>query len=161
MLTFSKAMSFELAPDNILINCVCPVLIRTPLWETLTDQMVPTMGKNRQAVLQNLANQFLPSNALVGWKRCRAWWPFWRLIAPLSPLGASTTWMVGCRSLFKHPTHRRVQDSNETGRTKSLGPILVGQASCISLSVVDADALVTATSQSIVALYRGFLNDLS
>lgn len=59
MLTFSKAMSFELAPDNILINCVCPALIRTPLWETLADQMVPAMGKDREEVLQNLANQFL------------------------------------------------------------------------------------------------------
>jgi NAD(P)-dependent dehydrogenase (short-subunit alcohol dehydrogenase family) len=31
MLTFSKATSFELAPDNILVNCVCPALIRTLL----------------------------------------------------------------------------------------------------------------------------------
>ena len=59
MLTFSKATSFELAPDNILVNCVCPALIRTPLWETLADAMVPTAGKNREEVLQNLANQFL------------------------------------------------------------------------------------------------------
>jgi NAD(P)-dependent dehydrogenase (short-subunit alcohol dehydrogenase family) len=59
MLTFSKATSFELAPDNILINCVCPALIRTPLWETLADGMVPAMGKDREEVLQNLANQFL------------------------------------------------------------------------------------------------------
>lgn len=59
MLTFSKTMSFELAPDNILINCVCPALIRTPLWETMADQMVPAMGKDREEVLQNLANQYL------------------------------------------------------------------------------------------------------
>jgi 3-oxoacyl-[acyl-carrier protein] reductase len=59
MLTFSKAMSFELAPDNILVNCVCPALIRTPLWETMADQMVPAMGKDREEVLQNLANQYL------------------------------------------------------------------------------------------------------
>jgi len=59
MLTFSKATSFELAPDNILVNCVCPALIRTPLWETLADAMVPAAGKNREEVLQNLANQFL------------------------------------------------------------------------------------------------------
>src|ERR1700724_3617816 len=42
MLTFSKATSFEPAPDNILVNCVCPALIRTPLWDTLADAMVPT-----------------------------------------------------------------------------------------------------------------------
>ena len=59
MLTFSKATSFELAPDNILVNCVCPALIRTPLWEQAADGMVPAMGENREDVLQNLANQFL------------------------------------------------------------------------------------------------------
>ncbi|SRR5712692_7061717 len=59
MLTFSKAISFELARDNILVNCVCPALIRTPLWETLADGMVPAMGKDREDVLQNLANQVL------------------------------------------------------------------------------------------------------
>jgi NAD(P)-dependent dehydrogenase (short-subunit alcohol dehydrogenase family) len=59
MLTFSKATSFELAPDGILVNCVCPALIRTPLWETMADQMVPTYGKDREDVLQNFANQVL------------------------------------------------------------------------------------------------------
>lgn len=59
MLTFSKAMSFELAPDGILVNCVCPALIRTPLWEAMADQMIPAYGKDREDVLQNLANQFL------------------------------------------------------------------------------------------------------
>jgi 3-oxoacyl-[acyl-carrier protein] reductase len=59
MLAFSKAMSFELAPDGILVNCVCPALIRTPLWEAMADQMIPAYGKNREDVLQNLANQFL------------------------------------------------------------------------------------------------------
>jgi NAD(P)-dependent dehydrogenase (short-subunit alcohol dehydrogenase family) len=59
MLTFSKATSFELAPDNILINCVCPALIRTPLWDTMADSMIPAAGKNREEVFQSLANQFL------------------------------------------------------------------------------------------------------
>jgi 3-oxoacyl-[acyl-carrier protein] reductase len=59
MLAFSKACSFELAPDGILVNCVCPALIRTPLWDNLADAMVPTMGKTREEVFQNLANQFL------------------------------------------------------------------------------------------------------
>jgi 3-oxoacyl-[acyl-carrier protein] reductase len=57
MLTFSKAMSFELAPDGILVNCVCPALIRTPLWEALADAAIPTFGKNREEVLQNIVNQ--------------------------------------------------------------------------------------------------------
>jgi NAD(P)-dependent dehydrogenase (short-subunit alcohol dehydrogenase family) len=59
MLTFSKTISFELAPDNILVNCVCPALIRTPFWEALADAAVPAYGKNREEVMQNLANQFL------------------------------------------------------------------------------------------------------
>jgi 3-oxoacyl-[acyl-carrier protein] reductase len=59
MLTFSKAISFELAPDGILVNCVCPALIRTPLWETLADAAVPAYGKNREDVLHNVANQYL------------------------------------------------------------------------------------------------------
>lgn len=59
MLTFSKAMSFELAPDNILVNCVCPAFIRTSLWETMADGMVPAMGKDREGVLQTLATQLL------------------------------------------------------------------------------------------------------
>jgi 3-oxoacyl-[acyl-carrier protein] reductase len=59
MLTFSKATSFELAPDNIMVNCVCPALVRTPLWESMADTMVPAFGKSREEVLQGLANQFL------------------------------------------------------------------------------------------------------
>jgi 3-oxoacyl-[acyl-carrier protein] reductase len=31
MLAFSKTMSFELAPDNILVNSVCPACIHSPL----------------------------------------------------------------------------------------------------------------------------------
>ena len=59
MLSFSKATSFELAPDNILVNCVCPALIRTPLWDAMADSMIPAAGKNREEVFQSLANQFL------------------------------------------------------------------------------------------------------
>lgn len=31
MLAFSKSIAMDLAPDNILVNCVCPALILTPL----------------------------------------------------------------------------------------------------------------------------------
>jgi hypothetical protein len=34
-------------------------LLRTPLWESAADAVVPAAGKDREAVLQNLANQFL------------------------------------------------------------------------------------------------------
>jgi 3-oxoacyl-[acyl-carrier protein] reductase len=59
MLAFSKTMSFELAPDNILVNSVCPAFIRSPLWDRLADSLVSMMGRNREEVCQNLANQFI------------------------------------------------------------------------------------------------------
>jgi len=60
MLAFSKSAAFELAPDNILVNCVCPAVIHSPLWEKLADSAVGVFGTNRDEVYQNLANQFVP-----------------------------------------------------------------------------------------------------
>ena len=57
MLAFSKTVSFELAPDNILVNSVCPAFIHSPLWERLADSLVGVMGDGRDQVYQNLANQ--------------------------------------------------------------------------------------------------------
>jgi len=59
MLAFAKTMSFELAPDNILVNSVCPALIHSPLWERLADSLVSVMGNNREEVYQNIANQLV------------------------------------------------------------------------------------------------------
>jgi 3-oxoacyl-[acyl-carrier protein] reductase len=59
MLAFSKSMAIDLAPFNILVNCVCPALILTPLWEKAADSMIPAMGQTREEVLQNLADQWL------------------------------------------------------------------------------------------------------
>ncbi|MGQ0669698.1 MAG: SDR family NAD(P)-dependent oxidoreductase, partial [Actinomycetota bacterium] len=59
MIAFSKTMSIDLAPDNILVNCVCPALIHTPLWDRLADSMVPAVGKTRDEVFKNLADQLL------------------------------------------------------------------------------------------------------
>jgi 3-oxoacyl-[acyl-carrier protein] reductase len=59
MLAFSKSVSSELAPHNILVNCVCPAFIHSPLWDKLADSAVPAFGKNREEVFQNLANQFI------------------------------------------------------------------------------------------------------
>lgn len=59
MLAFSKTMAIDLAADNILINCVCPALIHTPLWDRLADSMVPAVGKTREEVFHNLASQLL------------------------------------------------------------------------------------------------------
>ena len=59
MNSYSKTMSIELAPHNILVNCVCPALIHTPLWDRTADSMIPAMGESREEVFQNLANQYL------------------------------------------------------------------------------------------------------
>ena len=59
MLTFSKATSFELAPDNILVNCVCPALIHTPLWDSIADGMMSDSGHSRSEILHDLAQQFV------------------------------------------------------------------------------------------------------
>jgi 3-oxoacyl-[acyl-carrier protein] reductase len=59
MLAFSKTMAIDLAGDNILVNCVCPALIHTPLWDKLTDSMIPAVGKIRDEVFRNLADQLL------------------------------------------------------------------------------------------------------
>lgn len=59
LIAFSKSMSIDLAPYNILVNCVCPALIHTPLWDRLADSLVPIFGQSRSEVFQNLATQFL------------------------------------------------------------------------------------------------------
>jgi 3-oxoacyl-[acyl-carrier protein] reductase len=59
LLTFSKSVSFELAPFNVLVNCVCPAFVHSPLWDKIADSAVPAFGKSREEVFQNLANQFI------------------------------------------------------------------------------------------------------
>jgi len=59
MLAFSKTMSFELAPYNILVNSVCPAFIHSPLWERTADSLISVMGQNREKVYQNLTNQYI------------------------------------------------------------------------------------------------------
>jgi 3-oxoacyl-[acyl-carrier protein] reductase len=59
MLAFSKSMAMDLAPHNILVNCVCPALILTPLWERAADSMIPARGRTREEVLQSLADEWL------------------------------------------------------------------------------------------------------
>ncbi len=59
LLAFAKSISFQLAPDNILVNCVCPAFIHSPLWERLADSLVSVMGNCRDQVYQNLANQYV------------------------------------------------------------------------------------------------------
>jgi 3-oxoacyl-[acyl-carrier protein] reductase len=60
LLCFAKSMATELAPDNILVNSVCPALIHTPLWDRLADSTVAAGGaSDREEVFGRLA-QLLP-----------------------------------------------------------------------------------------------------
>lgn len=59
LLAFSKTMAIDLAPDNILVNAVCPGCILTPLWEQNADAMVGVLGSSRDEVFHNLADQLL------------------------------------------------------------------------------------------------------
>ena len=59
MIAFSKSMSIDLGRDNILVNCVCPALIHTPLWDRMADSLRPVVGNSREEVLQNIANRTL------------------------------------------------------------------------------------------------------
>jgi 3-oxoacyl-[acyl-carrier protein] reductase len=68
MLSFSKSMALELAPANILVNAVCPSLIRTPLMDRLADSLIGTAGVTRDEVLMTFATQtqMLPRIGTVG-----------------------------------------------------------------------------------------------
>lgn len=44
LLAFSRTMAIELAPDNILVNSVCPGFITTPLGGKLAEQAMPMLG---------------------------------------------------------------------------------------------------------------------
>jgi 3-oxoacyl-[acyl-carrier protein] reductase len=59
MLAFSKALSIELAPDNILVNCVCPGFIYSDLGGRLAESAIGVFGNTREEVYQTIANQFV------------------------------------------------------------------------------------------------------
>ena len=44
LLAFSRTMAIELAPDNILVNSVCPGFIMMPLGGELAEQSRPILG---------------------------------------------------------------------------------------------------------------------
>lgn len=57
MIAYSKTMALELAPDNILVNTICPGPVVTPLWDRLADEMVGVMGASREEVYNNFGSQ--------------------------------------------------------------------------------------------------------
>jgi 3-oxoacyl-[acyl-carrier protein] reductase len=58
LLAYSKTLSQELAP-LITVNTVCPALIKTPLWDRLAAQMVPSPFESIEDVYKTLAAQHL------------------------------------------------------------------------------------------------------
>ena len=60
MLSLTKTMAQDLAPDRIRVNAVNPALIRTPLWERLArESLIPSVGRTVDEVFEKLAAQLL------------------------------------------------------------------------------------------------------
>tara|TARA_B100000686_G_scaffold327359_1_gene386194 strand:- start:56 stop:850 length:795 start_codon:yes stop_codon:yes gene_type:complete len=54
MLSLTKTWAQDFGPD-IRVNCVNPAFIRTPLWEELALEFIPTVGKDKEEVFTNLS----------------------------------------------------------------------------------------------------------
>ena len=100
MLTFSKATSFELAPDNILVNCVCPALIRTPLWETWPMPWSLRPGRIGRRSYKVSRTKSSRSSGLGGRTRSPDWWLFSRRNARPSLQAVCSTSTVVYRNPF-------------------------------------------------------------
>jgi NAD(P)-dependent dehydrogenase (short-subunit alcohol dehydrogenase family) len=60
LLSFSRSIALELAPDNILVNSVCPGFIYSATLDRLADDAIPLVGGTSRAdVYQFLATQYL------------------------------------------------------------------------------------------------------
>ena len=59
VLSLTKTLAQDLAPDNIRVNAVNPALIHTPLWDRLAGELVPAVGETIEEVFEKLASQYL------------------------------------------------------------------------------------------------------
>ncbi|MBM3517969.1 MAG: SDR family oxidoreductase [Alphaproteobacteria bacterium] len=60
MLSLTKTLAQDLAPDHIRVNAVNPALVRTPLWERMAREVfIPALGNTVDEVFEKLAKQNL------------------------------------------------------------------------------------------------------
>jgi 3-oxoacyl-[acyl-carrier protein] reductase len=59
LLAFSRAAAAELAPDNILVNAVCPGFIHSPLHDSLSDSAMALMGFPNREEVDRFLHQFI------------------------------------------------------------------------------------------------------
>jgi len=60
MLAFSRVTALDLAPDNILVNSVCPAFIESPLWDKMIASADPSLGLS----MENVSQMFTEMTAL-------------------------------------------------------------------------------------------------
>jgi 3-oxoacyl-[acyl-carrier protein] reductase len=58
VIAMSKSLSNELAPDNILVNCVCPGGIITPAWVDTAEILARKRGTTWQDEIKKLADEW-------------------------------------------------------------------------------------------------------
>jgi 3-oxoacyl-[acyl-carrier protein] reductase len=59
MMAFSRSVALELAPDNILVNTVCPGPVATPLQDRIADTQGAAMGKTREEFIKIAADAYV------------------------------------------------------------------------------------------------------
>ncbi len=58
LLAFSRNMAIELAPDNILVNTVCPRFINGPMQDGLADGAMPRLGMQSRQEVRDFLTQY-------------------------------------------------------------------------------------------------------
>lgn len=58
IISLSKSLSNELAPDNILVNCVCPGAFLTPAWIEMAKILAQKRGTTWQEEIKKLADRW-------------------------------------------------------------------------------------------------------